>query len=278
MSGDAQRPRSSSAPTLPRNDARKPVAIVIATQMRMSSYGGRMPGVPPGIQQAVQRALQASRMANNAHRQPRMMVVVLAQQAKGAAQRTPKPIVLPPSRRSRQADAATTPKAGRGPAATGTRQRTTPAITRQPLSAQAQGHAAGLAKALQGPRPDLLSVMREGAGLARELRASLQGPMGDHGAHGMGAGSDRSGGSRARSRSLPDARTLDAMGRSRATRADAHAPTSTAPSGLSRMPSSQATRSPRFVGIAIPGGDSPLALMLIARRGGRASPDAGGEG
>lgn len=277
--------------TSKRSPGQKPVAILIAAQMR-AQPGGMPGGVKPvNVDKALRKAMNSSPQARAAFKQNKAVVnqarphlqALANRQGQGLLSSLKHGVSAMRSLKQVTRDMAKQPGANK-----------LKVESNVPLNARAQKHMDGITSAMEGPKPKLFSALGQGIGLMRELRRTTQqmkqeakqsphgnartlSPMpkpGDGPDPGGGRHQGRSiGQSTAKPTGKPFADTADLLrtlgqgvrmmqGLKQVTKAMKTAETQGTPmDGDMRFQTLSSTS---------PGnGDSPLAIMLIARRGGR---------
>lgn len=280
-----------------RSPVQKPVAILIAAQMRVPA-GGVKPNKPVNVGKALRKAMNSSPQAKAAFKQNKGAVnqakphlqALANRQGQGLMSSLKHGVSAMRSLKQVTRDMAKQPGAN-----------TLKVESNVPLNAKAQKHMDGITKAMEGPKPSLFSALGQGIGLMRELRKttrqmkqeSMRAPHQDatpsHGdARALSPMPQKSGDagkpgdkSSTRPSTRPFAETADLLrslgqgvrmmhGLKQVTRAmksaDNRNTQTDTPTGTSMsaqgMPTSRRN------------GDSPLAVMLIARRSG----PTGGQG
>jgi len=301
MSGDPRGPRLASATALPRNAARKPVAILIAAQMRARPGGlpgGVKPVKPVNVDKALRKAMNSSPQAKVAFKQNKAAVdkakphlqALANRQGQGLMSSLKHGVSAMRSLKQVTRDMAKQPGAN-----------TLKVESNVPLNAKAQKHMDGITQAMEGPKPKLFSALGQGIGLMRELRKTTQqmkqeakqsphgnartlSPMSKPGdgpdPRGGKPIGDSTGKSTGKSTGRPFGETADLLrtlgqgvrmmqGLKQVTKAMKTAETQgTLLDGAIRFQTLSSTLQGK--------GDSPLAIMLIARRGGSSPGDASG--
>lgn len=283
----------SSTPT--RSPGQKPLAILIAAQMRPmpgGPSGGVKPVKPVNVNKALRKAMNSSPQAKVAFKQNKAAVnqakphlqALANRQGQGLMSSLKHGVSAMRSLKQVTRDMAKQPGANK-----------LKVESNVPLNAKAQKHMDGITQAMEGPKPKLFSALGQGIGLMRELRKTTQqmkqeAKQSSQGNARMlspmpksGGGPDPGGGkstgqsigkSTARQSGKPFAETADLLrtlgqgvrmmqGLKQVTKAMKTAETQgTLLQGMTQFHSLSSTS---------PGkGDSPLAIMLIARRGGSA--------
>ncbi|MFD0726588.1 hypothetical protein [Lysobacter brunescens] len=281
----------SSTPT--RSPGQKPLAILIAAQMRPMPGGlpgGVKSGKPINVNKALRKAMNSSPQAKVAFKQNKAAVnqakphlqALANRQGQGLMSSLKHGVSAMRSLKQVTRDMAKQPGANK-----------LKVESNVPLNAKAQKHMDGITQAMEGPKPKLFSALGQGIGLMRELRKTTQqmkqeskraqhadartlSPMPKTGG-GPEPGDGKSttqaiGKSTARQTGKPFAETVDLLrtlgqgvrmmqGLKQVTKTMKTAETQgTLMDGALRFQSLSST-SPR-------NGESPLAIMLIARRGG----------
>lgn len=281
----------SSTPT--RSPGQKPLAILIAAQMRPMPGGlpgGVKSGKPVNVNKALRKAMNSSPQAKVAFKQNKAAVnqakphlqALANRQGQGLMSSLKHGVSAMRSLKQVTRDMAKQPGANK-----------LKVESNVPLNAKAQKHMDGITQAMEGPKPKLFSALGQGIGLMRELRKTTQqmkqeakqssqgnarmlSPMpksGDGPDPGGGKSTGQSiGKSTARQTSKPFAETVDLLrtlgqgvrmmqGLKQVTKTMKTAETQgTLMDGALRFQSLSST-SPS-------NSESPLAIMLIARRGG----------
>lgn len=281
----------SSTPT--RSPGQKPLAILIAAQMRPmpgALPGGVKPVKPVNVNKALRKAMNSSPQAKVAFKQNKAAVnqakphlqALANRQGQGLMSSLKHGVSAMRSLKQVTRDMAKQPGANK-----------LKVESNVPLNAKAQKHMDGISRAMEGPKPKLFSALGQGIGLMRELRKTTQqmkqeSKRAQHGDARMlspmpkpGGGPDPGGGksmghsigkSTVRQTGKPFAETADLLrtlgqgvrmmqGLKQVTKAMKTAETQgTLLQGMTQF-QSLSSMSPGK-------GDSPLAIMLIARRGG----------
>lgn len=279
-----------------RSPAQRPVAILIAAQMRPKPGGlpgGVKPVKPVNVDKALRKAMNSSPQAKAAFKQNKPAVnqakphlqALANRQGQGLMSSLKHGVSAMRSLKQVTRDMAKQPGANK-----------LKVESNVPLDAKAQKRMDGITRAMEGPKPKLFSALGQGIGLMRELRKTTQqmkqeskraqhgdartlSPMSKPGSGqdpGRGKSTGRSiGESTARQGGKPFAETADLLrslgqgvrmmqGLKQVTQAmkTAEAQGTLMDGGMQyESPSSTSRRN----------GESPLAIMLIARRGGNAA-------
>lgn len=288
----------SSTPT--RSPGQKPLAILIAAQMRPmpgGSSGGVKPVKPVNVNKALRKAMNSSPQAKVAFKQNKAAVnqakphlqALANRQGQGLMSSLKHGVSAMRSLKQVTRDMAKQPGANK-----------LKVESNVPLNAKAQKHMDGITQAMEGPKPKLFSALGQGIGLMRELRKTTQqmkqeAKQSSQGNARMlspmpksGGGPDPGGGkstgqsigkSTSRHTGKPFAETADLLrtlgqgvrmmqGLKQVTKA---MKTAEAQGTLLQDTLLQGMTQFHPLSSTSPGkGDSPLAIMLIARRGGSA--------
>jgi hypothetical protein len=287
--------------TSKRSPGQKPVAILIAAQMRAmsgGSPGGVKPVKPVNVDKALRKAMNSSPQAKAAFKQNKAAVkqakphlqALANRQGQGLMSSLKHGVSAMRSLKQVTRDMAKQPGANK-----------LKVESNVPLNAKAQKRMDGISQAMEGPKPKLFSALGQGIGLMRELRKTTQqmkqdakqsphgnartlSPMSKPG-DGPEPGGTRQQGqsigkSTGKSTGKPFAETADLLrtlgqgvrmmhGLKQVTRAMKTAESQgTLMDGALRFQSLSSTSRSH--------GDSPLAIMLIARRGGSSPGDDSG--
>lgn len=272
-----------------RSPVQKPVAILIAARMRVPP-GGLKPGKPVNVDKALRKAMNSSPQAKTAFRQNKTAVnqakphlqALANRQGQGLMSSLKHGVSAMRSLKQVTRDMAKQPGA-----------KALKVESNVPLNAKAQKHMDGIGKAMGGSKPNLFSALGQGIGLMRELRkttrqmtqASMQAP--NHGA-GPPQGDARAlspmqkqgGGSIGTSKHAPTgpiAETADllrSLGQGVRMMHGFKQVTQAMTSSEGQGTSMGTLTFPQVVSTSRRNGDSPLAIMLIARRRG---PSSGNE-
>lgn len=267
--------------TSKRSPGQKPVAILIAAQMRARPGGlpgGVKPVKPVNVDKALRKAMNSSPQAKVAFKQNKAAVnqakphlqALANRQGQGLLSSLKHGVSAMRSLKQVTRDMAKQPGANK-----------LKVESNVPLNAKAQKHMDGITKAMEGPKPKLFSALGQGIGLMRELRKTTQQMKQDakQSPHGNartlspmskpGGGPGPGGG---KSTGKPFAETADLLrslgqgvrmmhGLKQVTKAMKTAETQGTLMGGAQHFQSLSSMSNSH-------GDSPLAIMLIARRGG----------
>lgn len=275
-----------------RSPGQKPVAILIAAQMRAPA-GGVTPNKPVNVGKALRKAMNSSPQAKAAFKQNKTAVnqakphlqALANRQGQGLMSSLKHGVSAMRSLKQVTRDMAKQPGANK-----------MKVESNVPLNAKAQKHMDGITKAMEGPKPKLFSALGQGIGLMRELRKttrqmkqeSMRAPHQDATpSHGdaralspmpqKGGDTGKPGG---KSSTRPFAETADllrSLGQGvrmmhalkQVTQAMKTAETQGTPMGTPMS----APMFGQLVSTSHRNGDSPLAIMLIARRRGPAPGD-----
>ena len=264
-----------------RSPGQKPVAILIAAQMRARPGGlpgGVKPVKPINVDKALRKAMNSSPQAKVAFKQNKAVVnqakphlqALANRQGQGLLSSLKHGVSAMRSLKQVTRDMAKQPGANK-----------LKVESNVPLNAKAQKHMDGITKAMEGPKPKLFSALGQGIGLMRELRKTTQqmkqeAKQSPHGnARTLSPMSKPGDGPRpggGKSTGNPFAETADLLrtlgqgvrmmhGLKQVTKA-----MKTAESQGTLMDG--ALRFQSLSSASQRNGDSPLAIMLIARRGG----------
>jgi hypothetical protein len=162
----------SSKPT--RSPGQKPLAILIATQMRARPGGlpgGVKPVKPVNVDKALRKAMNSSPQAKVAFKQNKTAVnqakphlqALANRQGQGLMSSLKHGVSAMRSLKQVTRDMAKQPGANK-----------LKVESNVPLNAKAQKHMDGITKAMEGPKPKLFSALGQGIGLMRELRKTTQ--------------------------------------------------------------------------------------------------------
>lgn len=279
-----------------RSSVQKPVAILIAAQMRVPA-GGVKPNKPVNVDKALRKAMNSSPQARAAFKQNKTAVNQAKPHLQALANRQGQGLMS---------------SLKHGVSAMRSLKQVTRDMAKQPgankmkvesnvqLNAKAQKHMDGITQAMEGPKPKLFSALGQGIGLMRELRKttrqmkqeSMRAPHQDGTpSHGdaralspmpqKGGDAGKPGG---KSSTKPFAETADLLrtlgqgvrmmhGLKQVTQAMKTAETQGTPMGMSMGTPMSAPMLGQLVSNSRRNGDSPLAIMLIARRRGPAPGD-----
>jgi hypothetical protein len=171
MSGDPRSPRLPSTPALSRNAVRKPVAILIAAQMRAGPAGGIQPHRPVNVNKALRSAMNSSPQVRAAFKNNKAAVnqakphlqALANRQGQGLMSSLKHGVSAMRSLKQVTRDMAKQPGANK-----------LKVESNMPLNAKAQKHMDGIAKAMEGPKPKLFSALGQGIGLMREMRKTTR--------------------------------------------------------------------------------------------------------
>ena len=168
MSGDPRGPRLQSTTALPRNAVRKPVAILIAAQMRMGP-GGIKPHKPVNVNKALRNAMNSSPQARAAFKNNKAAVNQAKPHLQALANRQGQGLMssLKHGVSAMRSLKQVTRDMARQPGANKMKVE-----SNVPLNAKAQKHMDGITKAMEGPKPKLFSALGQGIGLMRERRGA----------------------------------------------------------------------------------------------------------
>ena len=157
-----------------RSPGQKPVAILIAAQMRAKPGGlpgGVKPVKPVNVDKALRKAMNSSPQAKAAFKQNKAAVnqakphlqALANRQGQGLMSSLKHGVSAMRSLKQVTRDMAKQPGANK-----------LKVESNVPLNAKAQKHMDGIGKAMEGPKPKLFSALGQGIGLMRELRKTTQ--------------------------------------------------------------------------------------------------------
>lgn len=270
-----------------RSPGQKPVAILIAAQMHVAP-GGIKPHKPVNVNKALRAAMNGSPQARAAFKNNKAAVnqakphlqALANRQGQGLMSSLKHGVSAMRSLKQVTRDMAKQPGANK-----------LKVESNVPLNAKAQKHMDGIAKAMEGPKPNLFSALGQGIGLMREMRRTTRQMKQDamrsphHDAKPQPGDAralspmQKQGGGSTGTKGKPFAETADLLrtlgqgvrmmhGLKQVTQAMQTAESQGAPMGMSMGTPMSAPMFGQVVSTSRRSGDSPLAIMLIARRGG----------
>ncbi|MBX3711031.1 MAG: hypothetical protein KF800_03615 [Lysobacter sp.] len=153
-----------------RSPGQKPVAILIAAQMRVAP-GGIKPHKPVNVNKALRAAMNGSPQARAAFKNNKAAVnqakphlqALANRQGQGLMSSLKHGVSAMRSLKQVTRDMAKQPGANK-----------LKVESSVPLNAKAQKHMDGIAKAMEGPKPNLFSALGQGIGLMREMRRTTR--------------------------------------------------------------------------------------------------------
>jgi hypothetical protein len=154
-----------------RSPAQKPVAILIAMQMRTGAGGGAKAHKPVNVNKALRNAMNSSPQARAAFKNNKAAVnqarphlqALVNRQGQGLMSSLKHGVSAMRSLKQVTRDMARQPGANK-----------MKVESNVPLNAKAQKHMDGITKAMEGPKPKLFSALGQGIGLMRELRKTTR--------------------------------------------------------------------------------------------------------
>lgn len=154
-----------------RSPVQKPVAILIAAQMRMAPGGGIKPHKPVNVSKALRSAMNSSPQARAAFKNNKQAVNQAKPHLQALANRQGQGLMssLKHGVSAMRSLKQVTRDMARQPGASKLKVE-----SNVPLDAKAQKRMDGIARAMEGPKPKLFSALGQGIGLMRELRRTTR--------------------------------------------------------------------------------------------------------
>lgn len=154
-----------------RSPGQKPVAILIAMQMRTGAGGGVKPHKPVNVNKALRNAMNSSPQASVAFKNNKQAVKQVKPHLQALANRQGQGLMssLKHGVSAMRSLKQVTRDMAKQPGANKLKVE-----SNVPLNAKAQKHMDGITKAMDGPKPNLFSALGQGIGLMRELRKTTR--------------------------------------------------------------------------------------------------------